>query len=89
MWWLIAGLTLISLIGIVFILRYVRMKNSIRKMAMQLEEIQKEPENNRILLLDFFQRDLERLCKTTNDYIKTNQKMRIIQQNKEKKLGCR
>ena len=86
MWWLIAGLTLISLIGIVFILRYVRMKNSIRKMAMQLEEIQKEPENNRILFLDFFQRDLERLCKTTNDYIKTNQKMRIIQQNKEKKL---
>lgn len=86
MWWLIAGLSLVSLIGFGFMLRYYRLKNSIKQMTKQLEEIQRNPEDNRILLLDFFQKDLELLYKTMNDYIKTNQKIRIIQQNKEKKL---
>lgn len=51
-----------------------------------MEEIQTHPEDNQILLLDFMQKDLEQLCESTNDYIKLNQKLRIVQQNKEKKL---
>lgn len=86
MWWLIAGLGIFSCIGIVFILRYHRLRNSINQMRIQLEEILENPEDNRILLLDYFQEDLELFCKTMNDYIQINQKIRILQRNKEKKL---
>ena len=86
MWWLIAGLGIFSCIGIVFILRYHRLRNSINQMRIQLEEILENLEDNRILLLDYFQEDLELFCKTMNDYIQINQKIRILQRNKEKKL---
>lgn len=55
-------------------------------MAVQIKEVEQNPESNRILLLSHFQKDMEVLCQIMNDYILTNQKMRISYNNREKKL---
>lgn len=86
MWWLTAGFSIFCVVGIIYMIRYYRLANSIKHMALQIKEVEQNPEDNRILLLSHFQKDMEVLCEIMNNYILTNQKMRISYNNREKKL---
>lgn len=84
--WIVIGLSLVSMAGIFFMIRYFLLTNNIKHMALQLREIEQNPENNRILLLSYFDKNVEMFCKIMNEYICTNQKLRIYHENREKKL---
>ncbi|MDE6064558.1 MAG: HAMP domain-containing histidine kinase [Lachnospiraceae bacterium] len=84
MGWLL--FTIAALAAVIYIVRFYSLKSAVKKAAEELVSIEQNPEDNRILLLSFPDKELENLLKTLNRYILLTRKERIFYQNREKAL---
>ena len=75
-----------AMVGAIYIVRYGMLKNSLKSASKQMEEIRQNPEDNRILLVAHANRNVEKFLEECNEYIATNQKLRIEYANRERKL---
>ncbi len=72
--------------AIIYMVRFYRLKAVLKKAAGELAAIEENPEDNRILLLAFPDKELEELLKALNRYVLLTRKERICYQNREKAL---
>lgn len=72
--------------AIIYMVRFYRLKAALKKAAGELAAIEENPEDNRILLLAFPDKELEELLKAFNRYVLLTRKERICYQNREKAL---
>ena len=84
MGWLL--FTIAALAAVIYIVRFYSLKSAVKKAAEELMSIEQNPEENRILLLSFPDKELENLLETLNRYILLTRKERIFYQNREKAL---
>ncbi len=84
MGWLL--FTIAALTAVIYTVRFYSLKSAVKKAAEELASIEQNPEDNRILLLSFPDKELENLLKTLNRYILLTRKERIFYQNREKAL---
>jgi len=84
--WFVGVLGGISIVGIWYALRYYLLISNMKKAQGQMKEIQQNPEDNRILLVAHSDQHVEQFLESCNDYITSNQKLRIQYAARERKL---
>ncbi|MDE5803708.1 MAG: HAMP domain-containing histidine kinase [Lachnospiraceae bacterium] len=84
MGWLL--FTIAALTAVIYIVRFYSLKSAVKKAAEELASIEQNSEENRILLLSFPDKGLEKLLENLNRYILLTRKERIFYQNREKAL---
>lgn len=79
-------LVTVILAAIIYIVRFYRLKANLRGAMKQLENIGQNPEENRILLISFPDKDAESFLEAMNAYILLTRKKRIFYITREKEL---
>lgn len=82
--WLLLAIAVLA--AIIYIVRFYRLRAALKKAAGEFAAIEEAPEDNRILLLSFPDRELEDLLEALNSYVLLTRKERISYQNREKEL---
>lgn len=81
--WILAAVTLLT---IVYMLRFYRLRANLKEQIKELKEIEQNPEDNRILHISFPDKEAERFLEAMNDYILLTRKERIFYKKREKEL---
>ncbi|MDE6128595.1 MAG: HAMP domain-containing histidine kinase [Lachnospiraceae bacterium] len=84
MGWLL--FTIAALTAVIYMVRFYSMKSAVKKASAELASIEQNPADNRILLLSFPDKDLEKLLEILNCYILLTRKERVFYQNRERAL---
>lgn len=79
-------LIIISLIAVVYIVRYYILTYSLKNIVKQLKDVKDDSNNDRLILITSFQKDIEELSILINEYIKANSSIRINAEDKVNKL---
>lgn len=83
MWFLVG---IVSVIAVFYGIRFYRLKANLKRAERELRNIEQNPEENRILLISFPDKEADAFLKTMNDYILLTRKERILYKNREKEL---
>lgn len=79
-------LVVISLIAVIYMIRFYRLRSNLRREVKELREIEQNPEENRILHISFPDKEAETFLKAMNAYIMLTRKERIFYKKREKEL---
>ncbi len=82
--WMLA--VVLGLVTCYYMVRFYHLKANLKSAAKELREIEQNPEENRILLISFPDKDAERLLEAVNAYILLTRKERIFYKRREKEL---
>lgn len=79
-------LCIVTVIACFYGVRFYRLKGNLKKAAEELKSIEQNPEENRILLVSFPDKEADAFLKAMNDYILFTRKERISYRNREQEL---
>lgn len=82
--WILA--VVLGLMTCFYMVRFYRLKANLKAAEEELREIEQNPEENRILLISFPDKDAERFLDAVNAYIRLTRKERIFYMRREKEL---
>lgn len=75
-------LIIISLIAVVYIVKYYILTYSLKNIVKQLKDVKEDSDNDRLLLITSFQKDIEELSILINNFIKSNSSIKINAEDK-------
>lgn len=75
-----------ALAAVIYMARFYRLKTALKRAEKELASVEQNPEDNRILLLSFPDKELENLLETVNRYLLLTRRERISYRNQEREL---